>query len=1159
MKALLLALLLPGSAHAAYNVAVSTNYAKSWFSTTGTGSPAGQVRHVNSSLATPPGPYTFYWKIPFVGTFSDNGTGLVSTGLGRDCANFVSQCLQAGGITMPGDGGQNNTFIGAARLGAALKSIATETRFSDPSGIPSNLSPGDVIVWNQAHATIVSSGQGSGVKLAAHTWDRFDAPLSMYFDWFKVGRAYHITGTNITVSGDVTAPTMNIFNFQNFVIPTGGWGNGYAFTATVSDSGDGVDWLEVVTSTPILDREIEPSEGLASYVFVDPTHYGASHTYSVNLYSLSDGTTVYFQAFDGAGNLNLQSFRLDRVPPTTPTIADTSGNPITTATSSTTVVITGSDALSGAYTLNLTDGGSYNETSTNTMPSPNTPYSATFPIGGGALADGSYTATVMDQAGNQASVSFTVDSSGSNTSANPSTSNNIPISSSTITAGQCIVPRASNNVSGITSLSFGGNGLSTTTANFAASTSAALGPFCNLAVGTYTFTATSGSGIQNSYSAYSTNPTGNVNWGTSVTGGSSHYDASFGCSRYAGNPMQVSASGFDTGNPSLMCAKFTFSPGSSTCTITNVGGSNYEVTFSTIVSATDYVFTLTNGDTNTYGATLGASIAGVNNIGGLGAYAASYTAQVTAPECGVVPFPSVASSNGAATVTPYFAGTQVAAQQPAGSALQAALSSVFGTLSGLYYYYFGSEVVFVATAPISIAYQPPSGVVVDTTTLQIYAFNGVAWSTSSISNQTVSDSTSGMITASGIITTSGLYAALFNGHDSSAPVTTFSFQGSSFTFNQNLFVSTYSYAVLTATDPVVNGFASQVASITYCFDPSSGSVFSVYTSSIPLPLGTHVFQYQSYDYAGNLEAVNTTTFTVTAGTAFKESSDDVVAGNLLVGFLGSGAQAEVVARAQDSTTLQVSSANHQPLLSVTNIGNVGVGVPAPYGQLDVAPSTVALQLRSGNLTPTGTSVEAAFGYNGDVSMRHAIRTFHSTATVGNELDFLVWTPAAGSTATIATSELLALQASTIASNGSMHILPVGTAVAELEVSNGLSTGGGTMQRLQVLTPSSKRFKSDIRYLKEKDEDLALAETAALKHVRYRYRSRAKDGGLYDDPRQQERVGLIYEDAPDSIRGPNQTLLTNERLANVELALRAAMRKLEALEKRYKALQARKPK
>ena len=228
------------------------------------------------------------------------------------------------------------------------------------------------------------------------------------------------------------------------------------------------------------------------------------------------------------------------------------------------------------------------------------------------------------------------------------------------------------------------------------------------------------------------------------------------------------------------------------------------------------------------------------------------------------------------------------------------------------------------------------------------------------------------------------------------------------------------------------------------------------------------------------------------------------------------------------------------------------------GQLDLGSSSVALQLKSGNLTSTGTSVQVAFGYNGDVAMRHALRTFHSTATAGNELDFLVWTPALATT-TIATQNLLALQAITTASNGSMHVLPSGTPDVELEVSNGLSTGGGTMQRLQVLTPSSKRFKSDINYLKEKDEDRALEETAKLRHIlRFRYRSRAKDGSLYDDPIQQVRLGLIYEDAPDSIRGEGQTLLTNERLANVELALKAAIRKLELLEKRYKALKARKP-
>jgi hypothetical protein len=166
------------------------------------------------------------------------------------------------------------------------------------------------------------------------------------------------------------------------------------------------------------------------------------------------------------------------------------------------------------------------------------------------------------------------------------------------------------------------------------------------------------------------------------------------------------------------------------------------------------------------------------------------------------------------------------------------------------------------------------------------------------------------------------------------------------------------------------------------------------------------------------------------------------------------------------------------------------------------------------------------------------------------MDFLVWDPDAGSTTTAAARTVMSLQAIAAASNGSLHVDPVGTADAEVEVSNGLTTGGGTMERLLVVNPSSRRFKYDIRYLKEKDEDRALAETAALHHVRFRYKSRAPDGRLYDDPRQAERVGLIYEDAPRSLQTSGDTLSETERLANVELALQAAMRRVDELEKRY---------
>ncbi|MEQ1920602.1 MAG: tail fiber domain-containing protein, partial [Elusimicrobiota bacterium] len=114
----------------------------------------------------------------------------------------------------------------------------------------------------------------------------------------------------------------------------------------------------------------------------------------------------------------------------------------------------------------------------------------------------------------------------------------------------------------------------------------------------------------------------------------------------------------------------------------------------------------------------------------------------------------------------------------------------------------------------------------------------------------------------------------------------------------------------------------------------------------------------------------------------------------------------------------------------------------------------------------------------------------------------------------------------------------------------------TMQRLQVVSPSSRRFKTDIKDLSAKDEDRALSDVAGLKHANFRYKTRRKDGRLSEDPAQPLRTGLIYEEAPESIRDGDEALSTTERLVNVEMALKAAMRRLEELQARHDKLKAR---
>ena len=314
--------------------------------------------------------------------------------------------------------------------------------------------------------------------------------------------------------------------------------------------------------------------------------------------------------------------------------------------------------------------------------------------------------------------------------------------------------------------------------------------------------------------------------------------------------------------------------------------------------------------------------------------------------------------------------------------------------------------------------------------------------------------------------------------------------------------------------------------------------------------------YYSQDYAGNSEAVKTSTFLVTAGTLFQDHGNYSTNGKLLLGDLSYGFNFEMQAHPVNDLFLLVSSPNATPMLAVNIVGAVGLGTNVPQSTLDIQGAggggEVALGLRSGN-SMTTLSNQIGFGYNGDIAMSHAIRTEHSTGTVGNSMDFLVWDTAAGSTSTIASLNVMSLQVMS-STDGAIHINPVGTATAELVVSSGNVYGGGAIHRFSAIQTSSRELKSDIQYLKEKDEERAYADVMSLRHARFRYKARTPDGLLVADASQPFYDGLIYEDAPESLKDPRRTIMMTDRLFNVELALKQAIRRLEKLQKRLKELE-----
>ncbi len=282
--------------------------------------------------------------------------------------------------------------------------------------------------------------------------------------------------------------------------------------------------------------------------------------------------------------------------------------------------------------------------------------------------------------------------------------------------------------------------------------------------------------------------------------------------------------------------------------------------------------------------------------------------------------------------------------------------------------------------------------------------------------------------------------------------------------------------------------------------------------------------------------------------------DAWITGQVAVGTTTPSARLTIQASSAASTVFQVSGVDETPFLAVASSGAVGAGV-VPAARLDVNGSgdsgVTALELRDGNLYPMTSGYQMSFGYNGSSNLRHAIRTEHSTDTANNGIDFLLWTPSVGTT-TVGNLGVLSLV--TTSTSASVHVMPIGTPQFEMVISNGVTTGAGTLHRASEASVSSRELKSEISYLGLEEELKAYQEVAGLKHARFRYKVLRK-GRLERDRHQPMRRGLIYEDAPESIKGRGRSLVVDERVNNAELAMKELMRRLEAAQAEAARLEA----
>jgi hypothetical protein len=277
--------------------------------------------------------------------------------------------------------------------------------------------------------------------------------------------------------------------------------------------------------------------------------------------------------------------------------------------------------------------------------------------------------------------------------------------------------------------------------------------------------------------------------------------------------------------------------------------------------------------------------------------------------------------------------------------------------------------------------------------------------------------------------------------------------------------------------------------------------------------------------------------------------DAWIEGRVLVGTT-TAARMTVAASSTTSVPFQVSGVDLTPFLRVGADGTVGFSTYSA-AHMDAAGSAddgaIGLELRSGNWYGSSGRTQIAFGAAGTTNERHAIDSVHLSSTAHNSLDFRVWTPDAGTTS-IATMTVLSLVtvASVTTPSGSVHVRPYGDPEVELVVSDGGTTGGGTIHVANQVTPSSRALKTDISYLTEADRLQAYEDVKNLRHVSFRYKH-AGDG-FWARRRRPVHRGLLYEEAPASLRGPGDGLVMDQRLLESELALQELAKKLETLDK-----------
>ena len=281
----------------------------------------------------------------------------------------------------------------------------------------------------------------------------------------------------------------------------------------------------------------------------------------------------------------------------------------------------------------------------------------------------------------------------------------------------------------------------------------------------------------------------------------------------------------------------------------------------------------------------------------------------------------------------------------------------------------------------------------------------------------------------------------------------------------------------------------------------------------------------------------------TRALAANDGESVLVTGQGGVGTLSPRARLGVLASPRDKGVFSVSNAAGKRVLFVGLDGRTGIGARSPLARLDVAgPADFGLMnLFSLGPDEGGRGPSLAFA-SADASSRFEMRAHHSAdGSVGDSFEIEYRPKMFNMGATLPLALTIGGGASPRAC--AVQTRPGGPAVYELEVSAGGARAGDGVIRYAESGEHASRFGRTVLSRLGRDAELqAYKEVSAMKHSQYRFVGMAtKVQTVHPVMR-----GIRYEDAPESIRAPDRSLVLDERIMNLELALKEADRRIREL-------------